>query len=112
MDQWLAALSSCSSPAVLVTVAAAQGSVPREAGAKMLVTGDAQFDTIGGGHLDWCASSFARDMLAAGLQQARGPDTPQQCNQTLNPPRPSKMRRAPRLGKICPWDGFDMVNGW
>lgn len=63
MPDWLTALSSQTAPAVLVTVAAAQGSVPREAGAKMLVTHDAEFDTIGGGHLELCACRFAREML-------------------------------------------------
>ncbi|GAA5164790.1 xanthine dehydrogenase accessory protein XdhC [Viridibacterium curvum] len=49
--------------AVLVTVARTQGSVPREAGASMLVTLDATVDTIGGGHLEWEAMAQARAML-------------------------------------------------
>jgi len=52
-------------PAVLVTVAAVAGSGPREPGAKMLVTAVAQFDTIGGGHLELRACEIAREMLAA-----------------------------------------------
>jgi xanthine dehydrogenase accessory factor len=65
---WLAALNTLSSqaiPAVLVTIAQVQGSSPREAGAKMVVTQVAQFDTIGGGHLELRACEIARAMLAS-----------------------------------------------
>jgi xanthine dehydrogenase accessory factor len=62
-QDWLAA--SPDAAAVLVTVVAAQGSVPRGAGTKMLVTQDAQYDTIGGGHLELRAADIARAMLAA-----------------------------------------------
>jgi xanthine dehydrogenase accessory factor len=63
---WLAAIRRLSpqAEAVLVTVAAAEGSVPREPGAKMLVTREAQFDTIGGGHLEMRACEIACEMLA------------------------------------------------
>ena len=63
---WLAALNTLASqamPAVLVTVAAVEGSSPRETGAKMVVTRTALFDTIGGGHLEWRACEIAREML-------------------------------------------------
>lgn len=49
---------------ILVTVAQVAGSGPREPGAKMLVTPDACYDTIGGGHLEMRAMDIARDMLA------------------------------------------------
>lgn len=52
-------------PAVLVTVAAAKGSTPREAGAKMVVTADAAFGTIGGGNLEHEAMAEARALLAS-----------------------------------------------
>ncbi|MBC7940723.1 MAG: xanthine dehydrogenase accessory protein XdhC, partial [Chitinophagaceae bacterium] len=39
-------------PAVVVEVAVARGSVPRETGTRMLVTADAVLGTIGGGHLE------------------------------------------------------------
>jgi len=61
---WLTALTSHTAPAVLVTVARVEGSAPREAGAKMLVTAESQFDTIGGGHLEMRACEIARAMLA------------------------------------------------
>ncbi|MGH8683266.1 MAG: XdhC family protein, partial [Burkholderiales bacterium] len=41
---------------VLVTVTSGQGSIPREAGAKMLVTVDAIHGTIGGGELEFQAT--------------------------------------------------------
>ncbi|NMM36347.1 MAG: xanthine dehydrogenase accessory protein XdhC [Glaciimonas sp.] len=60
---WLQALTVLNTPAVLITVAQTEGSCPREAGAKMLVTAETQCDTIGGGHLELNACSIARDML-------------------------------------------------
>ncbi|MDB5856159.1 MAG: xdhC [Herminiimonas sp.] len=68
---WLSTLLKQREDAVLVTVAHAEGSVPRKAGARMLVM-NAQdqhhefhtADTIGGGHLEWAACGFAREMLA------------------------------------------------
>lgn len=68
MTAWLAALKDLHStaiPAVLVTVATIQGSTPREAGARMVFTADGQYDTIGGGHLEWRAAQIARTMLEA-----------------------------------------------
>jgi xanthine dehydrogenase accessory factor len=63
MQDWLAAPAGA--VAVLVTVVLAQGSVPRGAGTKMVVTADAQYDTIGGGHLELRAADIARTMLAS-----------------------------------------------
>jgi xanthine dehydrogenase accessory factor len=48
---------------VRVTVARAEGSTPREAGAAMLVSRDAIEDTIGGGALEHQAIAHARAML-------------------------------------------------
>jgi xanthine dehydrogenase accessory factor len=51
-------------PAVLVTLLAARGSTPREAGCKMVVTeADAQ-GTIGGGNLEFQSIRIARQVLA------------------------------------------------
>lgn len=69
MHAWLDALLQQQSPAILVTVARAEGSVPREAGAKMLVTAEALADTIGGGHLEYVATAVAREMLAQPAQE-------------------------------------------
>ncbi len=71
---------------VLVSVLAARGSVPREAGARMIVRADGGFHgTIGGGSLEWQAMAIARQMLAGGhgrgrvMDQALGPDLGQCC---------------------------------
>ena len=68
-------LASCwleaARPAIVVVVAAARGSVPREAGTRMLVAADAMAGTIGGGHLELKAIEEARAMLAAHDRSAR-----------------------------------------
>jgi xanthine dehydrogenase accessory factor len=70
MDDWLTAAHDAPlAPAVLVTVAIVEGSVPREAGAKMLVTADGFAGTIGGGHLELRAIEMARTMLIDGVAQ-------------------------------------------
>ncbi len=51
-------------PAVVVEVMRTQGSVPREAGTRMLVAADAVLGTIGGGHLELQAITGARRLLA------------------------------------------------
>ncbi|MEA3119842.1 MAG: xanthine dehydrogenase accessory factor [Paraburkholderia sp.] len=56
---------------VLVTVARIEGSAPREAGTKMLVTRDATRHTIGGGHLEWRAIETAREVLRDGMRAPR-----------------------------------------
>ncbi|MFC0169207.1 xanthine dehydrogenase accessory protein XdhC [Pseudoduganella danionis] len=91
MNPWLNA--ALAGPAVLVTVAIAEGSVPREAGAHMLVTADAQADTIGGGHLELCALEVARAMLreAAALGSATTTPAPQLQRYAL----------GPTLGQCC-----------
>ena len=69
MTDWLpvlARLCASGTPCVLVTVAATRGSVPREAGTKMVVTEDATFGTIGGGQLEYEALRSAREMLTGG----------------------------------------------
>jgi xanthine dehydrogenase accessory factor len=63
---WLAAQR----PAMLVQVLHARGSVPREAGTRMLVAADAVAGTIGGGHLELQAITRARQALAAGAMGA------------------------------------------
>ena len=100
MNPWLNAAPA--GPAVLVTVAITEGSVPREAGAHMLVTADAQADTIGGGHLELCALEVARGMLraAAAAEAAAGQTAP---DSSLAAPAPQLLRYAlgPTLGQCC-----------
>jgi len=51
--------------AMIVTVAATRGSVPRETGTRMIVGAGAVHGTIGGGHLEFDAIRIARDALGA-----------------------------------------------
>jgi xanthine dehydrogenase accessory factor len=74
MEDWLSVAASDAglphgsdpAPKVLVTVAAVEGSVPREPGAKMLVDATRQWGTVGGGHLELRGAEVARAMLASG----------------------------------------------
>jgi xanthine dehydrogenase accessory factor len=59
--QWLASAQ----PAILVEVTEALGSVPREAGTRMLVSATQLAGTIGGGHLELKAIERARRMLSS-----------------------------------------------
>ncbi|MBK7005503.1 MAG: xanthine dehydrogenase accessory protein XdhC [Burkholderiales bacterium] len=52
--------------AVLVSVQASRGSVPREVGAWMAVFADAAWGTVGGGRLEHDALAHARQLLARG----------------------------------------------
>ena len=84
LEDFLARLTLA--PAVLVEVADAQGSVPREAGTWMAVFADALVGTIGGGHLEYDAIARARALLAGEgereattLRVALGPSLGQCC---------------------------------
>ena len=59
----LHAAVACGERAVLVAVAGAAGSTPRESGAAMVVTRDRIAGTIGGGHLEYEATRIAREAL-------------------------------------------------
>ena len=72
---------------MLVGVALARGSCPREAGTRMVVAADTTRGTIGGGHLEYRAIGIARDMLA-----------------TSSAPPPPRLERFPlgaSLGQCC-----------
>ena len=74
MSDWIDVtreLEHSGKPYVLVTVLGARGSTPRDAGTKMLVTGDGSFCTIGGGHLEYKAIEIAQDMLRSGESEQR-----------------------------------------
>ena len=67
--QWLKAvqrLREQRQAGVLVTVTSVRGHAPREAGAKMVVSADRAWDTIGGGNLEAVAVERARAMIAEG----------------------------------------------
>ncbi len=51
---------------VVVTVLETRGSAPRDRQSKMVVTGDASHDTIGGGNLEFRAIEHARGLLSRG----------------------------------------------
>ncbi|GAB2910302.1 xanthine dehydrogenase accessory protein XdhC [Paraburkholderia jirisanensis] len=73
---------------VLVTVARAEGSAPREAGTKMIVTREAARHTIGGGHLEWKAIETARQVLRDGMR-------------TPHTRRLERFALGPSLGQCC-----------
>ena len=75
--------------AVLVSIAATQGSTPREAGAWMAVHAGHLVGSIGGGNLEWQAIRIARELLAAAPQ----PDD-------LAPPT-RRLALGPSLGQCC-----------
>ena len=52
-------------PGVLVTLVSTRGHAPREAGAKMVVTVDVAWDSIGGGNVEATAVARARDLLTS-----------------------------------------------
>ena len=83
-QQWL----TQGKPAMLVQVIASQGSVPREAGSKMLVSADAVAGTIGGGQLEFQAIAAARTQLSTGPS---GPSVPVVRHLAL----------GPTLGQCC-----------
>ena len=57
--------------AAMVSIAAAKGSSPREAGARMIVNADLTFTgTIGGGALEWQAIALAQAALGRGSPKA------------------------------------------
>lgn len=75
MTTWfeaVARLRSAREPGVLVTVTDVRGHAPREAGAKMVVSADATWGSIGGGNLEEQAVRRARELIA---EQAAAPET-------------------------------------
>jgi xanthine dehydrogenase accessory factor len=69
-QRWQQAVNKCherGEPFVLVTIIGVSGSTPRESSSKMVVTGDASIDTIGGGQLEFLATQRARELLLAAV---------------------------------------------
>ncbi|BDA86272.1 xanthine dehydrogenase accessory protein XdhC [Aureimonas sp. SA4125] len=66
----LRTLLASGEPAILVRVASALGSTPREAGAAMVVTAATSTGTVGGGALERLSIERARTMIAAGEAEA------------------------------------------
>jgi xanthine dehydrogenase accessory factor len=67
-----------------ITVARTAGSAPREVGARMLITMNAAFDTIGGGQLEYRAIEIARASL-----------------QNRSPARLERFPLSARVGQCC-----------
>lgn len=67
----LAELQQQGTPCVLVTLIEERGSTPRNAGAKLVVTAERSYDTIGGGHLEYKALQIAREMLESRSREPR-----------------------------------------
>ncbi|WP_322033480.1 xanthine dehydrogenase accessory protein XdhC [Paraburkholderia sp. J76] len=91
MQTWLSDLQQLlahGDAAVLVTVARVEGSAPREAGTKMIVTREAARHTIGGGHLEWKAIEIARQVLREGMR-------------TPHARRLERLALGPSLGQCC-----------
>jgi xanthine dehydrogenase accessory factor len=81
---WLA-----TEPAVLVSVRATQGSVPRETGTWMAVFATRVLGTVGGGHLEHESIALARAALAGGALEAQrrfalGPSLGQCCGGAMH----------------------------
>ena len=56
-------------PGVLVTVIEVRGHAPREAGAKMVVSQEASWGSVGGGNLEATAIARAREMISSGAAE-------------------------------------------
>jgi len=76
-------------PTVVVEVTSHRGSVPREAGTRMLVAADEVLGTIGGGHLELQAIAQAREMLTG------APVAPDE------PALEQSLALGPSLGQCC-----------
>lgn len=88
--QQLAELEQRGEECILVTVLEHKGSVPRDAGTKMIVTRRELYATIGGGHLEHLATKMAREML---MNLGKG----QSDNQT----HIERFNLGARLGQCC-----------
>lgn len=73
-DDWITRLHDLQrrgEPCVVATLVENQGSTPRDAGSKMLITADQIFYTLGGGNLEFQVTSIALEMLASGAKTSR-----------------------------------------
>ena len=71
---WLSAVQQLrddGEPGVLVTVIEVRGHAPREAGAKMVVSREASWGSVGGGNLEATAVARAREMMSSGAAEPR-----------------------------------------
>jgi xanthine dehydrogenase accessory factor len=69
---WLGAVQQLrhdGQPGVLVTVIEVRGHAPREAGAKMVVSREASWGSVGGGNLEATAVARARELMSSGAAE-------------------------------------------
>ena len=67
-SKWFDAVQHCEQSGeayVIATVLGAAGSTPRDQGSKMVITANHEFDTLGGGHLEFKVMHKARELIAA-----------------------------------------------
>ena len=79
---WLGAVQQLrhdGQPGVLVTVIEVRGHAPREAGAKMVVSREASWGSVGGGNLEATAVARARELMSSGAAE------PEVLHMQLNP---------------------------
>ena len=81
----VAQMSEKSKAYVIVTVLEVRGSSPREEGAKMIVTEDQSYLSIGGGNLEYQAIALSRELILEGGLVSRIEDFP----------------LGPKLGQCC-----------
>jgi len=88
--------------AVLVTLAQARGSSPREVGARMMVRPDGRFSgTIGGGALEWLMLAEAQQMMAQKNGEGRGRDEARRADPDRATFRRISKALGPELGQCC-----------
>ena len=66
-SKWYDAVQACEQNGeayVIATVLGGAGSIPRDQGSKMVITANSQFDTLGGGHLEFKVTEQARELIA------------------------------------------------
>lgn len=88
--------------AVVVSIAATQGSAPREAGTWMAVFATKQVGTIGGGHVEYEAISEARALLSG--SNTSSPSFPRKRESEVDDSAKSYEKRyvlGPSLGQCC-----------
>ena len=61
-------------PGIVVTLVAVRGHAPREAGAKMVVSAEQVWGTVGGGNLEATAIAHARELLGAPVTSPAEPE--------------------------------------